>query len=276
MNILLFFFILFNIGDSLAQTTTTSRDRCDVVDCTCRVTRGSSPISISKLSPISRRSSVYFSEDSYLISDKQRSDIVRFANKFSDMESISISVLGYTDGCGSAAYNKELGLNRSREIYSIIKSVLPRANISYKSVGENSGGHKPEARRVDVVVHTGAALTRKIERHPADVYLIDASGSMWSGWRDWNMIINASLKPGSKIYVSMMTGCYNMQSLDSIRPQSGTEIWYSYWIVLDKMRENQSLLIISDFDSNIPLTSREHAILSNMVEEKNITVYTLR
>jgi len=99
---------------------------------------------------------------------------------------------------------------------------------------------------------------------------------MWSGWRRWTSLTNASFKPGSRIYVSMMRGCHNGMSLDSVNAQGGTEIWYSYYWVLNQMRENQTLLIISDFDANVALTRRESDIISALVRRKNITVITLR
>ena len=98
---------------------------------------------------------------------------------------------------------------------------------------------------------------------------------MWEGWRGWQDVVNASLKPGSKVYLSIMTGCSNGTRLSSVTPQSGTEIWYSYWKILEFMSYGQTLLIVSDFESNYSLTRREREIIENRVREKNITVWTI-
>ena len=124
---------------------------------------------------------------------------------------------------------------------------MKNVKIDTISGGERSAGHSSDVRRVDVVVHTSSRLTTKIDKIPADYYLIDASGSMWSnGWTKWSDVVNASVKPGSKIYLSIMSGCRNGQSISSVRPQGGTEIWWSYWMLLDKMSPGQTLAIISE------------------------------
>ena len=160
----------------------------------------------------------------------------------------------------------------------LIKSIIrndPSARITVKVIGERTSTHSPESRRVDVIVHTSRSLTTRIERIPADYYLIDASGSMWSGWREWQDVVNASLKPGSRVYLSIMSGCSNGRRLSSVTPQSGTEIWYSYWKILNGMRPGQTLAIISDFQSRVPLTSREASTIQKIAESKSIRVIAI-
>ena len=72
-----------------------------------------------------------------------------------------------------------------------------------------------------------------------------------------------------------MTGCYNGQILDSISPQGGTEIWYSYYTVINRMRDGETLLIISDFDSNYRIQQWERNIIAEIVRRKNLTIYTV-
>ena len=59
-------------------------------------------------------------------------------------------------------------------------------------------------------------------------------------------------------------------------PGGGTEIWYSYWKVLEYMSPGETLLIISDFDSDIPLTAGESAAINKKAKDKNIIVRALR
>ena len=133
-----------------------------------------------------------------------------------------------------------------------------------------------EARRIDISVHTTRRITTAIDKIPADVYLIDASGSMWPEWRRWTDVVNASYKPGSRIYVSMTTGCRTNQTLNSIRPQGGTEIWYAYYMLLDRMQPGETLAIISDFQSDIPLRAWERRLLDAKVAERGVNVIAVR
>jgi len=260
---------------TLESNAGSASDRCDVSDCTCRVYRGSySPINIMG-SNSNRSHNTYFEEDSSDIGSVQLSSLTQWAESIDESNRVSITIIGYTDGCGSSSYNSSLARARVESTSREIRKSVSNVRISTRIIGERVQGHSPESRRVDIIVHTSNDLVTRIERIPADVYLIDGSGSMWNSFRSWSDVINASLKPDSKIYVSMMSGCRNGQRIDAIRPQSGTEIWYSYWKVLEYMNPGETLLIISDFDSNFPLTSSERTIIERRAREKNITVYTV-
>ena len=119
-------------------------------------------------------------------------------------------------------------------------------------------------------------MTNEIERIPADFYLIDASGSMWNSQARWSDVVSASLKPNSRIFLSMVSGCRYGQPIGSVLPSGGTEIWYSYWRILDKMSPGQTLLIVSDFRSTVPLTSREYNMIANKARERGVRVITVR
>lgn len=261
------------IATPMAQTT--GADRCAVRDCLCRVYPGTyAPSSVP--SPYERRMSVYFSEDSSELDLEQAAHLRAFAKNLGEKSLDTITIIGYTDGCGSVSHNRPLSAARAREVDAVVRSSLSRPTISSKAAGENSVGHKAEARRVDVIFHINRRLTTAIEKIPADVYLIDASGSMWDGWKDWQDVINASVKPGSKIYLSIMTGCRNGQKLAEVSPQSGTEIWYSYWKVLDYMSRGETLAIISDLDANVPLTRREYDLIRGKARGKGVEVIMIR
>ena len=58
----------------------------------------------------------------------------------------------------------------------------------------------------------------------------------------------------------------------NIRPNGGTEIWYSYYQILDKMKPGQTLLIISDFDSEVRLSAREAEMIERKVRAKGVHV----
>jgi hypothetical protein len=268
------------IGVSLfnpAVTYADGSDRCAVRECTCVVTPNPrQTIRVNEVE-VRRRVQIFFAENGSHINPAPQRTLETFASNLSaGNQRYSITLIGYTDGCGDSRHNQSLAAERVEEVKKVIREHLPSARISVTIAGEQSIGHDPGARRVDVVAHTNSSLSTRIDKIPADAYLIDASGSMWSQYRDWEDVIDASVRADSEVYVSMMQGCRNGQSLASIQPQGGTEIWYSYWYVLGRMNPGETLLIISDYDSNVPLTSSERAILEERARNRQINVISVR
>ena len=272
------------VGTILALLLTTTAygqqnavDRCAAVrDCICRVEPGQKIDEKTTEYNFERRSSTYFIEDGDTISAYQAAALEKFFKTLPAGRQ-HVTVIGYADGCGSAEYNKSLSARRAVAVSAIARKALKNVKIDIISGGERSAGHSSDVRRVDVVAHTSSQLTTKIDKVPADYYLIDASGSMWSnGWTKWSDVVNASVKPGSKIYLSIMSGCRNGQSISSIRPQGGTEIWWSYWVLLDKMKPGQTLAIISDLESNVPLTHREARLIEAKTKKAGVSVFYIR
>ncbi len=270
-----FLIMIFALAFSTAQAqTTTGADRCaGVQSCLCNVEPGPSSTSSQEEN---RRISIYFDEDSSILSEEESNRLRQFFAQVEDTHGREVSIIGYTDGCGSEEYNNGLANRRATIVTPIINQTMRDVKISRGAGGERSAGHLPEARRVDVVVHTTRPLTTAIDKVPADFYLIDASASMWSGWASWTDVVNASVKPGSQVYLSIMTGCRQGQRLADVRPQSGTEIWWSYWNILDQMRPGQTLAIISDFESNVPLSRREAVLIEAKVRERRVNVVAIR
>ena len=269
-----FFLLFFRADVSMAQSQS-ARDRCQVTECTCLVRPAAASDSRRVTAQGERRQLVYFHEDGDTLSSSQRSNIREFINELGANIS-SVTLMGFTDGCGTVEYNNDLARRRIEEVRSIIREERPGSRINTIVGGEGSRYHSASTRRVDIIAHTSNSFTTRIEKIPADVYLIDGSGSMWDGWRQWRDLVNISYRPGAKIYMSMMQGCYNGQSISSITPGGGTEIWYSYYWVLGRMRRGETLLIISDFQSNYPLSAREAEIIRNRAVERGINVETVR
>mgnify|MGYP003111810159 CR=1 FL=1 len=269
----LLFVILLSLTMPGHATQSSPADRCAVRNCTCRVVPDSQRTTpLPETSFIKR--SIFFEEGSYEINATSRARINTFIQQNSPS---NVTVTGFTDGCGSHEYNRDLASNRCDAVRQEIEARYPTVNVNVEIVGEQTTEHIAEARRVDITSPEVSRLTKALERIEADVYLIDASGSMANQYvQEWNEIISSSVTRNKRVFVSMMTGCRNMQSLTSITPQNGTEIWYSYWWVLDQMHSGQTLLIISDFESNIPLTSREHRMIEQKVRSKGVRVYTIR
>ena len=275
MPILLWLFLMLFAGDVAAPAYADSgRDRCRTTDCLCSVSRGRTPTPRQHTVTNERRMLVYFGEDDDELTAAQTSSIISFAR--GARSNVNVTLMGYTDGCGTKEYNRALAARRVQQVKAAIQRERPGTKVTVVIGGEQVNHHSSEARRVDIIVHTDVSFTTRIEKVPADVYLIDGSGSMWESRREWTDLVNASLRPGAKIYMSMMYGCYNGQNLDDVNPQGGTEIWMSYYAVLDHMRVGETLLIISDFQSNYPLTSRESALIKQKAKAKAINVITIR
>ena len=270
---ILSFFILISMGIFNLSYADSAKDRCRTTDCTCLIRKGVVPIPVSGSTRIERRQIIYFNEGSSVLSSAQVSSIISFTR--SSSKNISVTLMGHTDGCGSKEYNTGLSARRASEVRDIIKSVDSNIRINVVTGGERVQYHSSQARRVDIIFHTENQFTTRIEQVPADVYLVDGSGSMWESRSEWIALVNASFRPGSRIYMSMMTGCYNGQKLDTISPQGGTEIWYSYYTVINKMENGETLLIISDFDSNFPILPWERETIEGIVRRKNISVLTV-
>lgn len=247
--------------------------RCDVEDCICKVRPAERlPSGSPEISP-DRRTSVFFKEGSHSIDRDGRNQLTSFRDLY---PSSSFTVIGYTDGCGSLEHNEALAARRVKSVNKVMSSG-DNANVTspvFKP--EVTGICDPSSRRVDVVAHTASKLTTLLDKVPADVYLIDASGSMWGDWRSWVDVVSASYKPGSRIYLSKTVGCRQGQLISEVKPSGGTEIWYSYWKVLDYMKEGETLVVLSDFRSDIPLTRRESITIENKVASKNIRVFVIQ
>ena len=261
-------------GDRFQFAAGSAKDRCVLKDCLCKVGPPTAGPSEDRVRKTSRRQGVYFDEGSYELRPRDMSILSRWLKPIN--KASSITLVGYTDDCGSHQYNEQLVRDRidtvrqemRRRGYTGVKSVVSKAEASY--------GHDPSSMRVDIIVHESRRITTMIDKVQADVYLIDASGSMWESWRNWADVVAASFKPRSRIYLSKTSSCSNGAPLDNVSPGGGTEIWYSYWKVIDRMKTGETLAIISDFDSRIPLTRREAQMIEAKVRSKGIKVIVIK
>lgn len=253
--------------------TSGGASRCQVKDCICRVSPSKRLPAGSPTSDPERRLSVYFDRDSFRVRGQTVSSIKDFRKHFPNT---AFTVIGYTDGCGDMSHNSSLAQKRVEAVKQVLNSGSRVAVTKPIFKPELTKGCSAEARRVDVIAHTKSRLTTMLDKIPADVYLIDASGSMWSDWRSWSDVISASFKPNSRVYLSKTIGCFDGQPMDESKPSGGTEIWYSYWKVLEFMKEGETLVIISDFRSDIPLTERESVRIENKVAAKKVKVFVVQ
>tara|TARA_B100001027_G_C16239663_1_gene318747 strand:+ start:172 stop:1026 length:855 start_codon:yes stop_codon:yes gene_type:complete len=272
------FVILYLIWPTPLQTAransgSSGPDRCFIDGCLCRVIPD---FELNKSKKTSEKTfvSIYFDENQHILNDED----VDFLNIFFSAiknKYQKASIIGYTDGCGSPAYNYKLSHNRAKSVYDIAKKFIDPTMIRLKSGGEAHSLHVSSAKRVDIILHKEGRIATVVEKIPSDFYLIDASGSMQNKYNVWNQILKASLKPGSKVYLSITNGCNNGELMSRVSPNGGTEIWWSYWNIIDKMKPGNTLLIISDFNSRVPLSKREAAMFERKVRDKKILVRSI-
>jgi outer membrane protein OmpA-like peptidoglycan-associated protein len=92
--------------------------------------------------------SVYYEEDYFYLDYTKRKEIRDFLNKYPNRKKFIVT--GYTDGCGSHQYNKELSRRRADEVSRYVISIRRDAIVEMRWVGEASGEHTIKARRVDI------------------------------------------------------------------------------------------------------------------------------
>jgi hypothetical protein len=246
-------------------------DRCVTSNCTCAVVIPPKKYQMTTSSNISSSTAVYFTEDSSTLTELFKNRIDKFLEE--NPKESSFTTIGYTDGCGSYEYNKSLSLRRASEVSKYIKRHRTGAKVSIMAMSEMTESHSDTAKRVDVIAESNMVTNSPPPNLEADFYLLDYSGSMLGKVDHIERLIAANKKSRSRVYISYDRYCTNGQNINSVSPRGSTEIWYSYWWILDRMSHNQTLIIFSDFDSMIPLTRYEQQLIDAKVRSKNITVY---
>ena len=236
--------------------------RCVAQDCTCRVNMSTVP----RLPRASLDSTeIFFNEDESHVDDSDADRILRFLD--GNRSSTRFTIVGYTDGCGQSLYNYSLANRRAQSTSRFLRSQRSRSFVTTRAVSELSPGHDSSARKAEIVNTLDFYDSLNLR---ADYYLVDASGSMSSVYDNWIKAIRKQMKSTSKIYVSRRSYCRNGQSALDISPGGATEIWYSLWHVLNLMPSNSTLIVVSDFQSSVPLSQRESQIISGIMERKGI------
>jgi hypothetical protein len=95
-------------------------------------------------------------------------------------------------------------------------------------------------------------------------------------WGAWIYAIKYWRPNHARVFVSTTEYVSKGVELSSIRPNGGTEIWFSYYQILDKMKPGQKLIIISDFNSEVRLSPREHQMISDKARQKGVKVQAIR
>ena len=251
-----------------------SQDRCVVQNCSVEVNAAKVGIKYVDKKKI-YSTSVHYREDVFYLDQALRKRIRDFLEKHPKEKSFVVT--GFTDGCGSHQYNKELSRKRAQEVSRYVLSLRSGSRVTMRWVGEASGEHTIRARRVDVSVTKKVQVPLVPPKIIADFYLIDSSGSMADGgmWDAWIYAIKYWKPKNGRVFVSTTEYIPRGRELANIRPNGGTEIWFSYYQLLDRMKPGQTLVVISDFDSDVKLSAREHQMIEKKVKAKGARVYAI-
>jgi outer membrane protein OmpA-like peptidoglycan-associated protein len=246
------------------------QDRCCNSGCVARVSPGKRE-KVAKIRKESKATEIYFEEDSSVLHQAEYSKIQKFLSTVS--QDSSITLVGYTDGCGGWKYNQNLSMRRAKRVKQKILSINPSANVSLLAAGEISHNHDPKNRKVHLTLSTNVEVYEPPPVIIADVYLIDSSGSIpETKFELYRRAITYHRPSGSRIYIATTVCNSDKKSFDAISPVGDTEIWFAYWYILDKMKPGEKLMIISDFDSRYPLSDREKIVIEKKVRERKVTV----
>jgi|TARA_R110002012_G_scaffold305803_1_gene510081 hypothetical protein len=248
-----------------------AQERCCNVGCISRVKPDKGEL-VAKIVNRRQVASVYFEPGSALVKKPYKALLEGFIDKYT-INNPAVTIVGYADGCGTVNQNKLLSARRATSVEKEFKKNNKVSIIDRKAAGEISEGHDPLSRRVDVTLSSNVTLYEPPPSLVADVYLIDASISMRGElWQRWKRSIEYHRPDNSLVYVSTTRCIAYGTRLSNVIPYGGTEIWFSYWTVLDFMKPGQTLAIISDFESNIKLTGVEYKRLKQKAKSKRVRV----
>lgn len=188
-----------------------------------------------------------------------------------------VVIVGYTDGCGTSAYNLGLSRRRAAAVKREIQQLAKNVSVTTQAAGEIGNGHDPRSRRVDLTTKDNIVSYEPPPKLVADFYLIDASASMQGAkWERYRRSIEYHRPPGSQVWISTTACITPGTSMAWVSPAGGTEIWFSYWTIIDKMKPGQTLAIVSDFVSTVSLSGREWQRIKDKANRKNIKVIAVR
>lgn len=247
-----------------------AQDRCSMQGCIAEASSFKpQPQVVEKQTK--EQTSIFYAEDRFFLEYDLRKRIRDFVDSHPTQRRFVVT--GFTDGCGSHEYNRELSRKRANEVARYIIQLRKGALVELQWKGEATGKHTIRARRVDVAVYNRKTTEIIPPKIVYDYYLIDGSGSMAGGkWNKWSNAIAYWRKPTSKIFVANTGYIPYKARLDRISPSGGTEVWLALWVLLDKIPPGKTLLIISDFRSSVPLTFRERQRIEQKAVERGVKI----
>ncbi len=194
--------------------------------------------------------SIFFSTNSWKLMSEDTDDLRKFGRTLDSRSSLIIE--GRADYRGSEQNNEQLGRNRAEGVADFLQSYT-RGSVDFVSYGEKDSSQDTDDRvkmqrdRVVRIVPNRGLVSRALEVSPADVYLIDQSGSMGEGGK-WKQVQEFSFPSAADVYTfeSPKQNCATPLSQRS--PGGGTPLYRSLFDVLSSMSGSQTLTVLTDGD----------------------------
>ncbi len=219
---------------------------------------------------------LYFRTNSWELSETDLRDLSRFYR--GHRRAASVIVEGHCDIRGSIEENLELGIRRAEGVAHYLNAFGYQGSINSVSYGEENivdSGATQEAHRRNrrvIVIADEQILARALDLLPAEVYLIDATGSMQGN--KWNTVVGYNYPTGVQLYT--FNGCIGLRRVDAFRdiaPDCGTPLWDSVGRVVSNMQPNTRLTVLSDGDDN-ESSYRPQGVIS-LAREREVKISTI-
>ena len=252
--------LLFCFLASASAATSLAQARCQTTNCMCKV--------VSHITPEKRYNSdilvILFAEDSSTLSINDQKRILRYRATHT-----AAVIVGTTDGCGTRAHNHQLAAKRVAATLKLLSPIHTTTHI----VGEAVAYHLPGIRRV-IIYQPGNKFHTFWAMHPANTYLLDASGSMAKVPGYWEAVQTFEFPPEATIYVAKTAYCHDGMAVQALRPGGNTEIWLPYYRILERARHGDTISFLTDEQSEKPLSPRAYERLEDMVRAKQLHIHT--
>lgn len=200
------------------------------------------------------RLNIYFDFDSYKLETNDTNDIYSYVKK--NWHAGAFKLEGFASSSGNYDYNMKLGNQRMASVLNYIQRIARKPyRYTGGSYGEGYADRNDEASDRKVKITPISDFVSLLDLVKTDFYLYDQSGSMSTYWPQIQNYKHH--KRSVRIYTSTTLKCSPNRALSSIYPNGGTNIWWSFWNLIDKMSPGESITIVSDFDVRPRLTANE-------------------
>ena len=284
-NLSLFVALLLSFFSSPKAISSHPEDRCYVKNCLCAVSGhvGRNSFTQKQFKSITTSTetngalrnrsrnanlTVYFGYDRHDLQSNDRTDIYKYIRK--NYHAGGFYIEGYASSAGNFAYNQKKSLQRMHTAMNYINRISTKP---YRFTGESHGERNSQAQDSaydrKVVIKPVSDIVELLDLKKTDFYLFDNSGSM-SG--HWNKLRNYRFHSTRvRVYLSTMkSSCPRGGYLPGSTASGGTNIWWSFYNLISKMKPGNSVTIVSDFDTDPQLQNWEWDVLKRRLSDHGI------
>lgn len=229
---------------------------------------------------------IYFTTNSWALEGNDRRDLGEYVRRLHDGP-LNILLEAYADPRGSGADNDRLARNRGRAVRDFMRGLGVDANFDIVSYGESrsESSDAPRTREEKLELRPDRRVTimpdenivsRALSLFPADIYLLDQSGSMGDRLghtTKWGAVQAYTYPEDSSVF-AFATPIENCGShIEDRRPEGGTPLYFALESVIKQADKGDVITILSDgADTEGGMTVRELVQLANSKDLKINTI----